>query len=417
MRLTGLGGASVAPTDDERQADRAQVLVTSAVLLGADRAVAIALAKLGSENLTALLPYVQTAALGPDLRRTARAADIDIDDLRDQAAAAAGTTAPEMAKLRRVTVKSVVMVVIFALAAYAILSALGGVDVAELKEELQGATWGWVVVGLIFGQVPRFAQAIGTRGASPVPLPYGPVVALQFNICFIGLAVPTAAGRIAIEIRFFQRQGVPPAAAVSVGAIDSFGGFLVQMLILATVFLFGGGNTLQNLDLDTESAVGKILKLLIALLVIAVLVAIVFLVVPRLRRWLWAKVHPWVTQILDTLRGVRSPARFLQILGGNLLAEILFATTMAMFLEAFGVSVGLGTLLAINVMTSLFAGIMPIPGGIGVSEGALITLLVAVGVDETVAFAAVSMYRLATFYIPVVIGAFCFRWLERNRYL
>jgi len=34
-----------------------------------------------------------------------------------------------------------------------------------------------------------------------------------------------------------------------------------------------------------------------------------------------------------------------------------------------------------------------------------------------VAFAAVIMYRAATFYLPPIWGALSFHWLERNRYL
>ena len=364
-----------------------------------------------------MLPYLQIAALGSDLRRASKAAGVDVDDLRKQAAAAAGAESPEMAKLRRVTLRNVIMLAIFGAAAAAVLSALGGVDFHELWRELQNASWWWVVFGLLFAQAPRLGQAIATRGASPVPLPYGPVVALQFAVTFIGLAVPTVAGRIGIEIRFFQRHGQPPAAAVSVGAIDSFGGFLVQLMILGAGLLFGSGEMLTNLTLDTGGAAGKLLWALLVALVVAVLGLIVFVLVPKLRRWLWHRVHPWITQILDTLRGVRSPARFLQILAGNMLAELLFALTLAIFLKAFGVTVDLGTLLVINVLVSLFAGVMPVPGGIGVSAGALITLLIAAGVDETIAFAAVSLYRLGTFYLATAFGAVAFRWLERNRYL
>jgi uncharacterized protein (TIRG00374 family) len=60
---------------------------------------------------------------------------------------------------------------------------------------------------------------------------------------------------------------------------------------------------------------------------------------------------------------------------------------------------------------------MPIPGGIGVTEGALIAGLTAAGIPPTVAFAAVMLYRMATFYLPPIWGAFAFRWLERNKYL
>ena len=54
---------------------------------------------------------------------------------------------------------------------------------------------------------------------------------------------------------------------------------------------------------------------------------------------------------------------------------------------------------------------------VGVTEGGLIFGLTSFGVPQEVAFAAVMLYRLSTFYTPPVWGFFSLRWLERNRYL
>jgi uncharacterized membrane protein YbhN (UPF0104 family) len=61
--------------------------------------------------------------------------------------------------------------------------------------------------------------------------------------------------------------------------------------------------------------------------------------------------------------------------------------------------------------------LIPVPGGIGVTEGGLIFGLTAAGMPQEAAFAAVTFYRLATFYLPPIWGFFSLRWLERNRYL
>ena len=50
--------------------------------------------------------------------------------------------------------------------------------------------------------------------------------------------------------------------------------------------------------------------------------------------------------------------------------------------------VGIPELLLVNITVSLFAGIVPIPGGIGVVEGALIFGLARHGVPEEAASAA-----------------------------
>jgi uncharacterized protein (TIRG00374 family) len=73
--------------------------------------------------------------------------------------------------------------------------------------------------------------------------------------------------------------------------------------------------------------------------------------------------------------------------------------------------------MAINVMTSFFAGLMPVPGGIGVSEAALTAGLVAAGVPQGAALSAVLVYRIVTYYLPPAWGFFTLRWLRNHEYL
>jgi uncharacterized membrane protein YbhN (UPF0104 family) len=47
----------------------------------------------------------------------------------------------------------------------------------------------------------------------------------------------------------------------------------------------------------------------------------------------------------------------------------------------------------------------------------LTAFLVIFGVDETTAFAAAVIYRVATFYIPSGAGFFSMRWLEKSGYV
>ena len=42
-----------------------------------------------------------------------------------------------------------------------------------------------------------------------------------------------------MDVRFFQSFGVASGAAVSIGMIDSFSGFVVQIILLAVILLSG----------------------------------------------------------------------------------------------------------------------------------------------------------------------------------
>ena len=68
---------------------------------------------------------------------------------------------------------------------------------------------------------------------------------LEYAIQFIALAVPSSAARLALDIRFFGRNGIEGGGAVSIGVIASVCGFITQVLLILVISLSG----LASLDL------------------------------------------------------------------------------------------------------------------------------------------------------------------------
>jgi uncharacterized protein (TIRG00374 family) len=141
--------------------------------------------------------------------------------------------------------------------------------------------------------------------------------------------------------------------------------------------------------------------------------AVVTLTVAPVRRWVVDAYH----QARTALRVLRSPTKVLQLFGGNVVAQVLFGVALAACVEAFGEHVSLAELVLINTVVSLFAGLLPIPGGVGVSEAGLTLGLTAAGLSSDVALAIALAYRFASFYLPPIWGWFCYQWLVKKRYL
>jgi len=412
--LLGLSGASLTPSGDQLRIDEAQLLVTSVLVGGLEPAVAVAQARLGPGGMVDLIPYLQIAALGPRLRDRVEDEGLDLRKLRAAVADRAGAEVPELARLRRVSVGSTLQAGTMAIAAYFLISALAGIDGAAVADAVLGASSGLLLLALVMAQSPRVPQAGAARAACPRPLPFGPVLMLQYAITFINLVIPSTAARVAVNVRFFRKQGIPPASAMSIGVIDSLGGFAGQVLVLTAVVVADFGNL--DLDLARPQALGggRLLALVGLLLVTVVALIAVVVAVPMLRARVTAKVRPLWDEVIQTVSGLRSPERVARIVGGNLLAELLFAGTMALVLAALGESLPLSTLLVINVAVGLFAALMPVPGGIGVSEGALVVGLTAAGLGDSTALAATICYRVCTYYLPPVWGGLVFRRMERT---
>ena len=316
--------------------------------------------------------------------------------------------------MRRVTWGSLLQVGLLIVAFLALAAAFGDVDWSVLRSQVANASWTLIVLGFLVAQLPRFPQAVSTLGASPEPVPLGPLYALQLASSYIGLAIPSSAARVAVNIRFFQRHGLPAGTAVAIGALDGFSGFIVQVLILGSILLLSPFSLGLSLDGTAPSGLSALVIILVALGVAAI---VVVLAVPRWRNWTLGWARRLLRQAGTALRGLNSPRRLLMLFGGNFLSEVLFATALGLFVRSLGYNLSLVELLLVNVGASLLTGFIPVPGGIGVFEGALTYALTRAGLPEETALAATLMYRLSTFYIPPIWGFFAFTWLERNNHL
>lgn len=427
VALGDLGEAELAASQGAILTDRARMLVTTALLADRPRAIAAAVDVVGEDGLAELLPYLQPAVLGRSTRKAVALADWSIEDLATDAVTATGVDRPELQRIQRVTWKSFLLVVGVGVLTYYLITKLLGVDFSAIWTELSSANWAYLGAALLLAPTVQMAMAFSTMGASIAPLRYGPVLLLQYAIQFIALTLPSTAARLALEVRFFEKFGIAAGAALSMGVIDSVSGFVVQVLLLALIALTGlPGFTSSVINPDSssssDSSGGPSLLAIVAIMVVVGLV--VALIVPRLRKRLFAfgpRVVSSVREQLGEVRGaisvLRSPRKVSMMLGGNFVAQVIQAVILGICLAAFDSSASLSQLILINTCVSLFAGLMPVPGGMGVAEAGYTAGLQAVGVPSTVAISTAIAFRLVTFYLPPLWGAFSMRWLHRHDYV
>ena len=159
-------------------------------------------------------------------------------------------------------------------------------------------------------------------------------------------------------------------------------------------------------------------------MVLIVLGVIVTLAVPKYRRALReaipkyrAMLHSQASSAATALRVLRMPSKLGLILGGNFVSQLLQAIVLGLCLLAFGHHATLAELILVNTMASLFAGFMPVPGGMGVAEAAYTAGLVAIGVPNAAAMSTAIAFRIVTYYLPPIWGAAAMRWLRSHSYV
>lgn len=407
--LIDMSAARILADHDAKQADAAQLLVATAIAAGNERAIVAARRNLGDGRLLSVLSQLQAAALPRALQQDAKTAKVKIGKLRNEVAEALGVDAPEVAKLQRVSWGNVAMVALTLFAAYTLISMLTDIGFDTIVEQMSGAIWAWVIIALLMAQLTNVGEYISLVGVVGSPIPFGPTMMFRYALSFISLAVPSDAGAIAMNVRYQQKLGVPPAAAIAQGPLLTIvsKGFDVILLFISAKFI---GEAINTDDVD----LGPVVKLVAVVIVVAVLATIVVFAVPKLR----AKMLPHVKEGFGAVKGsLTDPERLWKVAGGTLLQKILFALTLAASVAAFGAHLRFGEAIFVNTAVSLFVGLVPVPGGIGVAEAAITAGLIAVGIPEEAAIAAALTHRMVTAYIPPVFGWWASRWLTARDYL
>ncbi|WP_328378586.1 flippase-like domain-containing protein [Streptomyces sp. NBC_01020] len=459
--LTDLRGGEIAASDIVLRMDIAQLLTTLGLRAGAERSVASAVAVIGPDKVADSLPLLQPLALSRSTRatlrqlareRAQREREAVIEASETAKRAKAGPEAPgdsrkaaraekkaekeaiddaldgareedllsqirhqvllirpqahaEPVRLERVKLRTLFTVIAGSVAAYFLLSQLANIPYHQL---ITTTRWGWVALAVLFSAVSYVAAAMSLLGFVPEKVPFLRAVSAQVAGSFVKLVAPAAVGGVALNTRFLQRAGVRPGLAVaSVGASQLFG--LASHILLLMIFGYVTG-TEQTPSLTPSRTV-------IAGLLTAAVLALVVTAVPFLRKFVVTRVRSLfagvVPRMLDVLQ---QPRKLLTGIGGMLLLTGTFVMCLDASIRAFGggSTISYASIAVVFLTANAVGSAVPTPGGVGAVETALTGALIIARVDPGTAAAAVLLFRLLTFWLPVLPGWLCFNYLTRR---
>ncbi|MGW7574360.1 lysylphosphatidylglycerol synthase domain-containing protein [Streptomyces sp. NPDC054765] len=464
--LTELRGGEIAAGDLVLRMDIAQLLATSGLRVGAERAVAAAVEVLGPDAVADSLPLLQPIALsrttratlrqlarerskrereavleasqaakeareareaaGPKDRKTIRAErhaeknaekraldeaseEAREEDLlaqiRRQVLLIRPTAVIEPARLERLSPRILISWIAGAFAVYLLLSQLTNFNLGDVISEAQ---WVWVLVAMFFSALTYIAAAMSLLGFVTEKVSFVRTVIAQIAGNFVKLVAPAAIGGVALNTRFLQRAGVRPGLAVaSVGASQLFGLGSHILLLLTFGYLTG---TEQTPTISPSRTV------IAGLLTVAVLVLIVT-AVPALRKFVSTRVRSLFAGVIPRMLDIlQRPGKLVTGIGGMLLLTAANVMCLDASIRAFG---GGDKISYASIAVAFLAGnalgsAAPTPGGVGAVEGALIGALTFAGLAADTAFPAVLLFRLMVFWLPVLPGWLAFTYLTRK---
>ena len=119
----------------------------------------------------------------------------------------------------------------------------------------------------------------------------------------------------------------------------------------------------------------------------------------------------------DLVGIVRHPRRAAGLFGAQVGVVMAYALALAASMWAVGADVSLSQVVLVHLVGGSLGAAVPVPGGLGAVEAGLIGGFTLMGVDAATATAGVLLYRLLTFWLPVLPGFYSFYWLERRGYV
>ncbi len=272
--------------------DLTAVLAAVAVRFGVDRTAAAAGRVLDADAARGALVHLQRSALDPVTVSSLRGHKGLLAELRIAVASVAGIEVPKLAEAKRVSWVNLLFGIGSLIGIWAILGVL--TDVAGSFDVIKGARWGWVTLTFVLAQLPVAASALTTADAATGQLPYGRCLALETSNMFTALAGGDVAV-FAVRVRFFQRQGYDPAAALSSGAIASAASWVAKGLLFLASIGFAAGTFHPP---TTSGGHQKVIWAVAAVVLAAGIAAAVITVIPRLRRLTSARVRPHLVHIV-----------------------------------------------------------------------------------------------------------------------
>jgi undecaprenyl-diphosphatase len=409
-RLVDFSFAELAATSRQQAIDVAELLTSLAGRIGPDRAVATAAAEIGSDGVAAAVPLLQPLALSAGTRREIKGQDGLLKKTRAAAAAASGGTADDdLARLQRVRPRTLLAIAALAGAFYFLLPQIA--QVSSSWHALLHANWAWLPVIIGLSALTYVASAIALIGSVPGPVPFGPAVLAQGASSFINRVSPANVGGMALNARFLQKTGTRAPASVAAVGVNALAGAIMHVALIVVFFALAGHDLTKAFKLPSGS------KILLALAVIIAVIGVILATRPG-RRWTRKQLIPGARSAAGSLRqAAASPFKLSLLIGGSALITLAYIAGLAASVQAFGGGPGLVVLGAVYLAAAALAAAAPTPGGLGAIEAALVAGLTGVGMQPGPAVSAVLLYRLATYWLPVLPGWLCWRSLQHQGYV
>jgi undecaprenyl-diphosphatase len=401
--LVAFDAAQLGVVGSALSTDVAEVLAATSAIMGPERAVSEAIAVVGPDVVARALPRLQPLALTPPTRAAVKAAGC-LDELRSEIQRATGSQEAPIEPLERIKPRTVLGIIMAVVAIGTLVPQFLGLG--SVWGEVRSANWWWAAAALALSAVTYVGAAVALDGSVSERLPLAPNIGVQFASSYVGVVAP--GGAMALTGRFLQKRGIDTATAVAAVAADTVAGVIVHLTLTGLFFALAGSSGLGTFDLPSFGTIGLIAAGVAFIMALGA-------ALPWSRSLLTTRVLPATRRSLAGVGDIaRQPAKMIELFGGSLCITLGYIFALAASVSAFGPGPAFTSIALVYLVGSVLSSAAPTPGGIGAVEATLIAGLTSAGMSSTIALASVILFRVTTFWIPLVPGWGAFVTLQRS---
>jgi undecaprenyl-diphosphatase len=225
-----------------------------------------------------------------------------------------------------------------------------------------------------------------------------------------GRIIPGGLGHLSISTVHLHKIGLHVQAALAITVTNNVIGLLVNVTMVTIVLL--SNPTLISYVNDATAY-----RTLLVLVVVALLFATIFLWLTHIRstKKMISKLELYEKKLCAFLTS--HPKRFASIIGISIVITSLHTTLILLAAKAIGVDLQPAHALLALSSGIFIGGVIPSPGGLGVVEAGMAGSIILLGYDPTQAVSISLLYRMATYWQPLLPGIFAYLYLRKRKLL
>lgn len=287
---------------------------------------------------------------------------------------------------------------------YTVLTGLNGVS--DSFRILRRAEPLWVGGALLVTGLSYLLAALVYIFLAKKTLPVWPTVVVQVASTFANRLLPAGIGAIAVNydyLRRFRHSRLEAGTIVAVNnGLGMIGNGLLLIICLATTNVRPPSRSISP---------GRIV-------ILGFIIGVTSLLILLSIRQFRYKVRSGLRTVFGALLSYRKhPVYLILALFSSISITVCYTLCLLMCARAVQLDIGLVPLFVCMSVGVVGATIVPTPGGVGGAEIALVAALVVYGAGHPQALAAVVLYRLFIFWLPLLAGGAAFYYARRHNYL